>query len=46
MRVYELARELDVESKELVARAHDLGIEVKTASSGLSDEDAEILKLS
>ena len=46
MRVYELARELDVESKELLARAQDLGIEAKTASSGLSDEDAEILKLS
>ena len=46
MRVYELAREIDVESKELVARALDLGIEVKTASSGLSDDDAEILKLS
>ncbi len=46
MRVYELARELDVESKDLVARALDLGIEVKTASSGLSDEDAELLKLS
>ncbi len=46
MRVYELAREIDVESKELVARAKDLGIEVKTASSGLSTEDAELLKLS
>ncbi len=46
MRVYELAREIDVESKELVVRAKDLGIEVKTASSGLSEEDAEILKLS
>lgn len=46
MRVYELAREIEVESKELVARAKDLGIEVKTASSGLSEEDAEILKLS
>ena len=46
MRVYELAREIDVESKELVARSLDLGIEVKTASSGLSDDDAEILKLS
>lgn len=46
MRVYELAREIDVESKELVGRAQDLGIEVKTASSGLSDEDVELLKLS
>lgn len=46
MRVYELARELDVESKELMARAQDLDIEVKTASSGLSDEDVGLLKLS
>ena len=46
MRVYELARELEVESKELLARAQDLGLEVKTASSGLSDEDVELLKLS
>jgi translation initiation factor IF-2 len=46
MRVYELAKELELESKDLVARALDLGIEVKTASSGLSDEDAEILRLS
>ena len=42
VRVYELARDLDVESKELLARAHDLGVDVKTASSGL-DEDAEAL---
>ncbi len=46
MRVYEFARELDVESKELLARALDLGIELKTASSGLSDEEAELLRLS
>ena len=46
MRVYELAKELEVESKELLARALELTIEVKTASSGLSDEDAELLRLS
>lgn len=46
MRVYELAKELEIESKELLGRALELTIEVKTASSGLSDEDAELLKLS
>ncbi len=45
MRVYELARELGVESKELLAQAHDLGLEVKTASSGLDDDGAELLRL-
>ena len=46
MRVYELAKELDVESKELLARAEELDIEVTTASSGLSDDEAELLRLS
>jgi translation initiation factor IF-2 len=34
-RVYELARDLDLESKVVLARAQELGIDVKTASSGL-----------
>ena len=41
-RVYELARELGRESKDVLSRARELGIEVKTASSGL-DEDAAAL---
>ena len=45
MRVYELAKDLGIDSKELLAQAHDLGIEVKTASSGLDDESAELLRL-
>ncbi len=45
MRVYELARELDVESKDVLSRAEELDIEVKTASSGLSDEAADLLRL-
>lgn len=45
MRVYELARELDVESKDVLSRAEELDIEVKTASSGLSDEEADLLRL-
>jgi translation initiation factor IF-2 len=39
-RVYELARELGLESRDVLERAQSLGIEVKTASSGL-DEAAE-----
>jgi translation initiation factor IF-2 len=45
VRVYELAKDLGIESKDLLAQAHDLGIEVKTASSGLDDESAELLRL-
>ncbi|MGB7861514.1 MAG: translation initiation factor IF-2 [Acidimicrobiia bacterium] len=45
MRVYELARDLGLDSKEVLAHAQDLGIEVKTASSGLSDESADLLRL-
>ncbi|MEZ5175890.1 MAG: translation initiation factor IF-2 [Acidimicrobiia bacterium] len=45
-RVYELARELGEESKEVLARAVELGIEVKTASSGLDEDAAELVRLS
>ncbi|OFW67287.1 MAG: translation initiation factor IF-2 [Actinobacteria bacterium RBG_16_68_21] len=46
MRVYELARDLGRESKEVLSRVHELGIDAKTASSGLSDEDAALVRLS
>src|SRR5690606_30807819 len=45
MRVYELARELGIDSKEVMSQAEDLSIDVKTASSGLSPEDEELLRL-
>ena len=45
MRVYELARELGVDSKEVLAQAEDLGLELKTASSGVDDDGAELLRL-
>ena len=45
MRVYELARELGIDSKEIMAQAEELSIELKTASSGLSDEEAQLLRL-
>jgi len=40
-RVYELAKELGVENKELIARLEKMGITVKTHSSGLEDSDVE-----
>ncbi len=45
-RVYELARDLDLESRDVLERARDLGIDVKTASSGLDDDAVALLRLS
>jgi translation initiation factor IF-2 len=45
-RVYELARELGRESKEVLARALELGLDVKTASSGLDEDSAALVRLS
>jgi len=45
MRAYELARELGVESKEVLARAADLGIKTTSASSGLDDDAAALIRL-
>jgi len=45
MRAYELARELGLESKDLLEQAHSLGIEVKTASSSIEESDAELIRL-
>ncbi len=45
MRIYELARELDLESKDVLAHAKELGLDVKTASSGVDDEGADLLRL-
>ena len=45
MRAYELARELGVESKEVLARAADLGIKISSASSGVDDDTAALIRL-
>jgi translation initiation factor IF-2 len=45
-RIYELARELGLESKEVLARAQELGLEVKTASSGLDEDETGLVRLS
>ncbi len=43
-RVYELAKELNVDSKEFVIRLEKLGIAVKSHSSTLEDSDVERVK--
>ncbi|MEX0795952.1 MAG: translation initiation factor IF-2 [Acidimicrobiia bacterium] len=44
MRVYELARDLGLESKDVLEQAKELGLDVKTASSGLDAEGAELVR--
>ncbi len=44
-RVYELARDLGVDSKDVLDQAQELGLEVKTASSGLDQADVELVKM-
>ncbi len=45
-RVYELARDLGLDSKDVLARALELGVAVKTASSGLAEDDVALVRLS
>ena len=44
MRVYELAKELQLESKELIAKLKEMGIEVKSHASTLTDEQVKKVK--
>lgn len=44
MRVHQLAKELELTSKEVVAKAQELGIEVKNHMSSLEDEVAQTLR--
>ena len=46
IKLYELAKDLNLTSKELLKRAGELGIEVKSHLSNLEDEDAEKLRKS
>ena len=41
IRIYELARELAIKSKDLIERCRDEGIEVKSHMSSISNEHAE-----
>ncbi len=45
MRAYELARELGVESKVILARADELGIKITSASSGVDEDTAALIRL-
>ena len=41
VRVHEIAKELGIKSKEVVDKATEMGLDVKTASSGVSPDEAE-----
>ena len=43
-RIHQIAKELDIASADVLHKAKELGFEVKTASSGLTPEDEELLK--
>ena len=45
VRVYVLAKELNIASADILFYANELGIQVKTASSGLSEDEVELIKL-
>ncbi|MBR6014711.1 MAG: translation initiation factor IF-2 N-terminal domain-containing protein, partial [Firmicutes bacterium] len=44
MKIHELAKELNITSKELLEKAGSLGIEAKAAQSNVSDADADKLR--
>ncbi len=44
MKVHELAKEIDKTSKDIIAVAQKLGIEVKSHMSSLEDKDIELIK--
>ena len=44
-RIHQIAKELDLASADILYQAKELGIEVKTASSGLTEEEEELVKL-
>ena len=46
IRLYEIAKELGKESKEVVARAKELGLEVKSHSSSVEEEAGQRIKAS
>ncbi|MFP3870243.1 MAG: translation initiation factor IF-2 N-terminal domain-containing protein, partial [Syntrophobacteria bacterium] len=44
LRVYELAKELDMTNKDLVERVHSLGIHIKGHMSSLDEEQAQLVR--
>lgn len=45
VRIYEIARDLDIESKDVLDKALELGFDVKTASSSVEESDVDRIKL-
>ena len=45
-RIHQIAKELDIASADVLFHAKELGIEVKTASSGLTEDEEQLVKLS
>jgi len=43
IRIHEIAKKLNLSSKEVISHAQQLGLQVKTAMSTLSEEDVDIL---
>ena len=44
IKVHEIAKEFDIKSSDVIARLNEMGIEGKTASSGLEEDQAEALR--
>ena len=44
MKLYELAKEMDISSKDLLEKAKALGINIKSHLSNIEDEDAKKLR--
>ena len=44
-RIHQIAKELDIASADILFHAKELGIEVKTASSGLTEDEEQLVKL-
>ena len=44
MKVHELAKELDIQSKDIIAFLNGKGIEVKAAQSSIEDEAIDLVK--
>ncbi len=44
IRIFALAKDLNVDSKRMLEILHDMGVEAKTASSSIDEETAELVK--
>ena len=44
IRIYEIAKELNLSSKELIEKIADLNMNIKSHMSSLSSEEAELIK--